>query len=1805
MPDRPDLPTTQRAYTLRLRAVPATDDETNKEQRQIVADALWATHEAVNAGAKVFGDWLLTLRGGLDHTLAEQGAPVIDTQSVAGQKQIAEVVKELKKKKAKDDPDPIDEDAIAEIERRRREWIRNRRILLALSWLSVEDEHGAPTGNVRVATHSDLDQCVVTDGRGCAACRPKQARGGEKPVECRGHKLVQQLVKILVAAGRDLPALLIGNPDLDSDQQPGTWIGDCAPSLSAHIRDDAVWVNRSDVFDQLIAVGSTQKDADGAQAALPPDAECDDVDLLAKKKLTNARDDARRIVWHLLDKKDYLLFPSTSTDDPQADPDDEASPKATASGEGAGDRSRYCYGHIFEDTGGLTGKADEKLSARKAWENHLRKKINAIRSIATKQDARQRKPKNCVSPTNLHRQMFAKAASRLAQIWTKQRQQEADRQARKAADEVLAKMECNDEFSDALNALEKYCVDYRSESGATGEFRIRPGQITGWDRVVKKWTATINEPDDERAEEQRIQTVKDLQDADPEKKFGDANLFFRLADEAYRDVWWHAKTQRADHTILEKYVRGRKARSDAKRLKVAAYRHPNAYLSPIYCDFDEGTNLPEIAFRRLRPLSDPSIDDLRTIEMDLCHPEEPKWARVTPLHAVSLRFDREIGSVCDNLRMGGKQFPVVSRRGRIGNAAAEVKDADAHTKVGSVFDDKLKRSKNDDGANAKPDRFAEAKWSAKLTTDRRELRVIARLITKAEGEMDSVCRDEYRRQVLERTRRLRWSVTVALKLQQLGPWSKFIDESLDQTPFHRTIREDDDKNDKKKRGMTFVSRVGWPWDEVNKPLILKEKKKGKTTKLALVQDKPNSRGEHASLKLCRLPGLRLLSVDLGHRFVAACAVWRTLSKTEFDDECAKARKEWGEDSVAIHDLDAIIEKPEQKSNRATNKARRDGRVKKFHPTTFFRRIGEDNLKVVLKWNQVADNESLQQARAEFTRLKNRGYASFAVTAGGKKGDSIQSFDDRLPGIQMELAHPAPWAKLERQFLVKLQGEEQPAREASNREFWLVHQLEAEMKLAVPLIDRLVQSGWGKTDKQSARLQALRQLGWTELPTNAEARRHRRAPLQVDELMSSLVNHLRLALQRHADRARLAFGFTSNHKPMSGDRKLYFEMPLEPDGSNRTAAERMNEQTKYLQDLLCLWHGLAASGKWRDDEALNSWNDIILPLIQQSTCPAPEQESDPKKQDRYEATKTRWAKRWDEVLSKPLVRSEGNDDLREKRERKTDREDLHNMLKPVAELLRQNEALRRQLADQWTSCWKADDGNQALVPKVPEGRKGPAETKPTIPATGWHANFRRLTDWIMGWKLPGESSEKWRHNVGGLSVTRIATMKSLYQLHKAFAMRPTPNKLSGAPKKGETNEGVAQSILDAMERMREQRVKQLASRIVEAALGVGRMKPSKDVDRERPQTLVDESCHAVVIESLRNYRPDELQTRRENRQLMNWSAGQVRKYLDESCQLHGLHLREVMPNYTSRQDSRTGLPGIRCDDVPVEEFLTAPWWRKAVKSARKRIKDNGTDTLDQYLDELERDWRIKWESLPEPDRKKLKPLRLPRAGGDLFVAAPVIDSNGTIIRRGSGGVQADLNAAANIGLRALLDPDFAGKWWYLPALLAKDGWRVPDTDRCQGSVCLPVSWKVARVGDDYRKTDQKPVVADVATVKAAKVKLDVARAAWKTEQKKLPKQPKGAGKNAEKASEKHPLKLEVEAAVKAHREAANAASQREVINLWHDPAADCPSSNEFGLWMESKAYWNCVRNRVVKLLREMNQPPSISDSVNRMESETPF
>ncbi len=172
MPQQNRPPVTQRAYTLRLRGADPSDTSWRK--------ALWQTHEAVNRGAQAFGDWLLTLRGGLDHTLADT---------------------EVRDGKGKSDGEPPDEERKA------------RRILLALSWLSVESELGAPP-----------DYIIAS---------------GKESAEDRNGKAIAALEEILKS--RNL-----------ADNKIGEWKNDCSASLSAAIRDDAVWVNRSKAFDEAV-----------------------------------------------------------------------------------------------------------------------------------------------------------------------------------------------------------------------------------------------------------------------------------------------------------------------------------------------------------------------------------------------------------------------------------------------------------------------------------------------------------------------------------------------------------------------------------------------------------------------------------------------------------------------------------------------------------------------------------------------------------------------------------------------------------------------------------------------------------------------------------------------------------------------------------------------------------------------------------------------------------------------------------------------------------------------------------------------------------------------------------------------------------------------------------------------------------------------------------------------------------------------------------------------------------------------------------------------------------------------------------------------------------------------------------------------------------------------------------------------------------------------------------------------------------------------------------------------------------------
>ncbi|MDH7514193.1 MAG: type V CRISPR-associated protein Cas12b, partial [Clostridiales bacterium] len=734
--------------------------------------------------------------------------------------------------------------------------------------------------------------------------------------------------------------------------------------------------------------------------------------------------------------------------------------------------------------------------------------------------------------------------------------------------------------------------------------------------------------------------------------------------------------------------------------------------------------------------------------------------------------------------------------------------------------------------------FEQADWNGRLQAPRQQLEAIARYVEKhGWNEKAKKMRDA-----------VQWLVTFSAKLQPQGPWCEYAEKHGLRTDPRYRPHADENKN-----------------------------RKG-----------------HARLILSRLPDLRVLSVDLGHRYAAACAVWEALSNETFKEEI-KQRKIFrgGTDKDALY-------------------CHAEHEVDGEKHVTIYRRIGTDMLP------------------------------------------------DGTP-------HPAPWARLDRQFLIKLQGEKEGAREASNEEIWAVHKMEAEFGRASPLIDRLVAAGWGETEQQKARLEALKQLGWKPLPT-AESADDKSSEddgadiytrsLAVDELMFSAVRIMRLALKRHGDRARIA-------------HYLITDEMVRPGG----VREKLNENGRIdlLQDALSLWHNLFSSRGWRDEAAKEGWEKHIATLSGYKTLEEIDEESS---------------------------------GLERRKKQKENREKIHD----AARALAADKELREELHEKWKKRWEEDD-----------------------------ERLKEQLRWFKDWLFPRRKSadSKAIRYVGGLSLTRLATLTEFRRkVQVGFFTRLHPDGT-----KAEIKEGFGQSTLDALEHLREQRVKQLASRIVEAALGIGSEGGKGWKGRKRPRQRINDPrfapCHAIVIEDLTHYRPEETRTRRENRQLMTWSSSKVKKYLSEACQLYGLHLREVSAAYTSRQDSRTGAPGIRCQDVPVKEFMQSPFWRKQVEQAKKKLAEGKGGERESFLSELEADLNAKGKDKPN------KTVRVPLRGGEIFVSA---DESSPAAK----GIHADLNAAANIGLRALTDPDWPGKWWYVPC--EPTGFR-PIKDKVGGSTAI--------------------------------------------------------------------------------------------------------------------------------------------------------
>jgi IS605 OrfB family transposase len=1621
MADATPLPTTQRAYTLRLRSAPIPEEhvlrelkcrtqsalaanrpepdeaqlrkEFQREEERRVRAALWSTHEAVNKGAKVFGDWLLTLRGGLDHRLTAEPDLTDD-----------DIDKEWNALKTsaneKNQAEPSHEDAQRSAERKRTERIRHKRILLALSWLSVEDAHGAPR-----------DEALIV------------AKGTDS-TDTRERKLGDALAAILQAC------------DVE-DAERRSWLADCLPSLAARIRDDAdgaVWVNRSRAFDiaqERIGLSISSKDLwdllewffDSPSSYLAPtqdDQEENPTNVARDKakdsvkkagkwlslrfgeeegadfnrvadmyqritdwasatspglpvavaiqalahtlKVSPTVEDVFSAVSYTGSKRQGRFFSAFSTFASQATSDSESIQAVLAAAKESETR--------FREQG--QRRTDNPKGHRPYSDAIVADVERACGITYLYASGRARHPELSV--------VLGHAARRISQTHSWIKRAEDERRQFETDAKRLEKVPQN-----ALQWLCKYREERTATSGSLGEYHIRKRAIDGWDKIVQAWAALG--PNSTR--QQRIEAARNVQaNLDDNDKFGDIQLFAGfgdeddpepkscLADDEALCVWKQDGTPTAQP--LKDFIAATEAQAKKKRFKVPAYRHPDPLRHPIFTDFGNsqwGINFsahraPERLCdvqQRVEKLKVMLADAERKLASAGERQREARQSKVVEYRDKLHRAEEELAELRETHRLtmglwnGQTVTPVplcwsckrlvadllhsspdangVSRADRLGRAAGNADRTNDVTITGL---------------------FEQDHWNGRLQAPRAQLDAIARYLNKHGWDATA-------RKLIDR---VRWLVTFSAQLAPQGPWTELATRlSLKPDPQY------------------------WPHAEENK------KRQG-----------------HARLLLSRLPGLRVLSVDLGHRYAAACAVWEALApetmKTEIHGHTIAAGGS-GPDDLYCH-------------TRHTDSRRKER-------TTIYRRIGSDRL---------SDGS----------------------------------------------AHPAPWARLDRQFLIKLQGEDRTTRTASTDEIKAIDQFE----------------DW-----------VGRKRSGDNPPRN----------LSVDSLMSDTVRTARLALARHGRRAKIGYQLTATARTLSGAHLQ------ELDEAGRL---------ELLLDTLSDWHALATDSRWSDEAARQLWNSRLAALVAGFTIEPPQQPA----QTQVQTTKA---------------------------QRRQAEQALRAKLQPLAQTLASDETLRRELHQAWCARWSADDDQ-------------------------WKQKLKWLSRWLMPRQLsrmievtkkdgsrvkrrePIRQAIAAASNVGGLSLTRIATLTEFRR--KVQVGYFTRMRRDGS--RAEIGPGFGQSTLDTLERMKEQRIKQLVSRIVEAALGIGiEQDPVWDDvkkkwrEHKRPYQRSSDPrfapCHAVIIEDLSHYRPEETRTRRENRATMDWKSAETRKRLEDHCQLYGLHLRDVNPQYTSRQDSRTGVPGIRCVDVSVADFLTIPWWRKQVARAQKRAGENKQDARDRYLLALE----AKWSVASDDDKAQATPLRIPLAGGELFVAADARSPS-------TQGIQADLNAAANIGLRALLDPDWPGRWWYVPAILAEDGYRVPNPDKCSGAHCLQ-GWRVAKDSDGYTVRGAPIQLADDQDVKQAQTDCDQAESALKAARNDLKNANKGKiGLSVDEATRKVE---EADAARKTAKsrlsDVKRAAKAKFYINLWRDPSA-APLST--GSWMEYGEYENRARYRVLQILR---------------------
>lgn len=306
----------------------------------------------------------------------------------------------------------------------------------------------------------------------------------------------------------------------------------------------------------------------------------------------------------------------------------------------------------------------------------------------------------------------------------------------------------------------------------------------------------------------------------------------------------------------------------------------------------------------------------------------------------------------------------------------------------------------------------------------------------------------------------------------------------------------------------------------------------------------------------------------------------------------------------------------------------------------------------------------------------------------------------------------------------------------------------------------------------------------------------------------------------------------------------------------------------------------------------------------------------------------------------------------------------------------------------------------------------------------------------GPSLDSQERPVWLRGQRGLSMKRIEQFEELRK--RCQSLNQTMRREIGGKPRTRRDESVPDpcpDLLEKLDSMKKQRVNQTAHMILAEALGLRLASPLPDKKKQ----LTEKDLHGVyekildtrgqwigpvdfiVIEDLSRYRASQGRAPRENGRLMKWCHRAVRNKLKQLCEIFGLPVLETPAAYSSRFCSRSGVPGFRAEEVTAG-FTNAGLW--AWLTGKKDEQGKATAEAQRLLDldrqlseaqiELERQWTNNKRFGACPKRTLIVPI----SGGPIFV--PVVDRIQNAELQ-PAVVQADINAAINLGLRAIADP----------------------------------------------------------------------------------------------------------------------------------------------------------------------------------------